>query len=125
MLFERAARQKLRFQSPKGGVSAEDLWDITLPQLNKMAKALKKELRESEEEDFLQTRSAADVKTQLKFDIVLHVLNVKVAEQEAREARVARKEEKEKILGILARKQDTALENLSEAELEAKLNSLS
>jgi hypothetical protein len=26
---------------------------------------------------------------------------------------------------VLARKQDTALENLSEAELEAKLNSLS
>jgi tRNA nucleotidyltransferase (CCA-adding enzyme) len=125
MLFERAARQKLRFQSPQGNVTAEDLWDIVLPQLNKMAKALKKELRESEEEDFLQTRSAADVKTQLKFDIVLHVLNVKVAEQEAREARSARKEEKEKILSVLARKQDTALENLSEAELEAKLNSLS
>ena len=124
MLFERASKQKLRIKTANGNVTVEDLWDIPLLQLNKIAKALKKELKESEEEDFLDVRSDADVKTRLKFDIVLHVLNHGVAAKARREAAAGIKEEKQKILGVLARKQDDALEQLTEEQLQAKLQGL-
>jgi len=124
-MFDKATRLKLRFQSPKGYVSTEDLWDFKLEQLNTMAKTLNKQLKESSEVDFLLEKSEEDARLKLMFDIVLHIMDVKKAEQKAREDATARKAEKEKIKEILAKKQDDALEKLSEEELRKKLEELS
>lgn len=123
-MFDKATRLKLRYQSPKGYVSTEDLWDLSLQNLNTMAKALNKQLKESSEVDFLLEKSEADARIKLQFDIVLHIMDVKKAEQKSREEATARKAEREKIKGILAKKQDDALEKLSEEELRKKLEEL-
>lgn len=124
-MFDKATRLKLRFQSPKGYVSTEDLWDLSLQHLNTMAKALNKQLKESSEVDFLLEKSEEDARIKLQFDIVLHIMEVKKDEIKSREEATARKAEREKIKGILAKKQDDALEKLSEEELRKKLEELS
>jgi hypothetical protein len=124
-MFEKATRQKLRFQTSVGFIGVEDLWDLPLTKLNSLAKNLNRELKTAEEEDFLQEKSSEDVETKLKFDIVLHILSTKKDEKKARETSIARKAEREKILGILAKKQDDALENMSEDDLRKKLEELS
>ncbi len=120
-MFEKASRLKLRFQSSKGNLSTEDLWDLNLQQLNTVAKSLNKKLKESEEDDFLEEKSEEDTITKLKFDIVLSVLETKKNENKLHREESKKRVEKQKILEILAKKQDESLENMSEEDLKKEL----
>lgn len=124
MDFERALRMKLRFNTNKGVLSTEDLFDLSLQDLNVLAKALNKQRKEEEEEDFLSERSPEDVKARLGFDIVLYILEKKKEEKLANENAKLKKAERQKILNIIAKKKDASLENLSEEELLKKLDEL-
>lgn len=124
-MFDKATRLKLRYPTNKGMITTEDLWDMTLQDLNNTAKTLNKEIKSVEEEDFLEVETTEhDLKIKLSFDIVLHVLNVKKEERKRRQEAATRKAEKEKLLTILAKKQDANLENMSEEELKKKLEEL-
>lgn len=123
-MFEKASKMKLRFETTKGSVSTEDLWDFNLTQLNLIAKSLNRKLKESDEEDFLDEKSDEDKIIKLQFDIVLHILEAKKSEKKDKELAIEKKALKEKILEIKARKQENALENLSDEELDKKLAEL-
>jgi hypothetical protein len=122
--FEKASRMKLSFVTDKGVIVTEDLWDLPLSKLNKLAVSLNKEVKASSEENFLEETSVEDATTKLRFDIVLSILETKKAERDARAEASSRKAEREKIMGILAKKQDDALETMTEAELQKKLDEL-
>ena len=124
MLFEKASRLKLRFSSTKGLLTVEDLWDRTLQDLNTLAKSLNNALASTREEDFLEEESKEDVKIRLSFDVVLHILKTKKDESEKRKKDLDKKAEKEKILNVLAKKQEASLENMSEEALKKKLSNL-
>lgn len=94
-LFERATRLKIRFNSPQGQLSVEDLWDTPLTatnaaraNLNDIAKGLYTQLKDSEEVNFVPTAGKQDDLErrllQTMFDIVKHIIDVKVAERDAR-----------------------------------------
>ena len=55
---------------------------------------------------------------QLRFDVVKHIIDVRLAEQKAAAEASARSARKQKLLGILARKQDAALEDMSEDQIK-------
>lgn len=97
--FEKATRKKLRFNSTSGVLSVEDLWDLPLTgrgaNLDKLAKSLHKELKESEEESFVVKTVRKDSELQLKFDIVKYIIDVKLEEQETAKNRADKKAEKE------------------------------
>jgi hypothetical protein len=59
-----------------------------------------------------------------KLEVVKHVIAIRLAEDQAAKAAAAKKLEKEKLLAVLDRKQDAVLENLTEAELLARINNL-
>ena len=124
-MFEKSARLKLRFDSPMGTLTSEDVWDMPLTGLNTMAKSLNKKVKEIEEEDFLESEeNKGIVEAKLKFDIVLHVLRTKQAENKAAMEAETRKETKQKILAILEKKKDEGLESKTEEELHEELKKL-
>jgi len=122
-MFEKASRLKLRFTTPRGQLSAEDLWDLPLSVLDGVAIGLHRATQQTNV-SFVNPDSEPDPVVKLQFDIVKHVIDVRLAEKrQADDARV-KAERKQKILGILARKEDAALESASDEELRGLLASL-
>ncbi len=121
-IFETATRNKVRFRSSVGALSVEDLWVLPLTSktkvnLNSIAKALSKELRESSEDNFVGEKSPNTTTIELKLDIVKHIICVKLEDIEKRKVNKSKKEQKNIILDIIAKKQNQELEGKSIAEL--------
>lgn len=122
-IFEIAARTKLRFDSNVGELTVEDLFDLPLTHptktsLDSIAMALHKKLNESSVVSFVNELTPANSVTQLKFDIVMHILNLKKTEKTAREEAAARKVKKEQILQLIAQKENEKLAGMDLAELK-------
>ena len=122
-MFEYATRNKVRFPF-KGLISAEDLWDLTLTNLDSIYKTLNKQVKQSEEESLLDTKTTVDKELDVQIAIVKHIAAVKLAEQEAREKASVKKAQKQKIMAIIASKQDEALQNSSVEDLQKMLDEL-
>ena len=122
-IFEYATRNKVRFPF-KGLISVEDLWDLSLTNLDSIYKVLNKQVKQSDEESLLNVKSQDDEILEVQIAIVKHIVAVKLAEQEAREKASAKKAQKQKIMAIMARKQDEALENSSMEDLQKMLDEL-
>lgn len=115
-MFEKAARLKLRFDY-KGLCSVEDLWDLPLKALDAIYKALNTQNKARKEESLLEVQSEEDELLTLKINIVKRVVEVRLQEKKDRETLVARKEQKQKLLGIIAEKQDESLRSMSIEDL--------
>lgn len=123
-LFERATRQKLRFETTAGNISVEDIWSLPLSSgkvnLNDLAKALNKEIKTFDEEDFVnKTSNSKNDDIKLKFDIILHVIKYKTEEAEAKERATLTLEKRRSIQALIEKKESEQLENLSIEELKA------
>ena len=108
-IFEAATRYKYRFPF-KGMISVEDLWDLKLQDLDSVFKLLNKEKKQSDEESLLQVKSEADQELENKIQIVKFIVQVKQAETAERLAAKDKKERNQKIMRIIERKQNEALE---------------
>lgn len=115
-MFEIATRKKYRFPF-RGLISTEDLWDLTLEQLDTVYKTLNKQVK-TEEETSLMTQSATDETTANMIEIVKHVFTTK--QEEANERRLVAKnaEKKKRILEVIAQKQDESLMSMSLEDLQ-------
>lgn len=130
-MFEKATRQKLRFNSSKGLLTVEDLWDLPLtsttgkPNLDDIAKSLNREIREGDgETSFVEPTSPKNTTTQLAFEIVKHVIAVRIAERNAAADAQKKRETKQKIMEIIENKQNEALAGKSLEELQAMVQSM-
>jgi len=123
-MFDLATRLKLRFQTDRGTLSTEDVWDLNLTQLNNLAKSLRRSIKQAEEEDFLSTKSEADKTQKLMFDVVIHVLETKKNEAAERETAKEKKAKRELVMGLLAQKQQAELAAKSPEELQKMLDEL-
>jgi len=129
-IFEYAARSKIRFQSTRGELSLEQLWDVPLRSkddfdLNAVAKAANKAWKDIAEESFVETAMTPEhVRRATALDVVKHVIETKLAEEQAAKKRADNKVEKEKLLAILAEKQAGKLSELSEKELQKRIAAL-
>ena len=130
-MFEKALRLKLRFGSPQGNLTAEDLWDLpltstraTVANLNSIAKDISRKLKAEGEEDFVDPKTSANEILQLQLDIVKHVIQVKQGENEFARVAAARKEQKARITELIARKQDQQLEGKTLEELQEMVAAL-
>lgn len=116
-MFEQASRRKIRFESTKGYLSVEDLWDLPLRWLDPIAIGLHHKLK-NDNISFVDDDEKTDPIVQLQFDIIKHVIGVRKAEQRAADEARNKAEQKQKILAIIARKQDGELETKSVEELQ-------
>ena len=122
-IFEYATREELRFQY-KGIQSVEDLWKLPVKELDGIYKDLNKEMKKTEEDSLLNTKDDADIALKVKIEIIKHIVAVKLAEAEAAEKAFAKKAQKQKIMSIIAIKENEALQNSSIEDLQKMLGEL-
>ena len=122
-VFEYAAKNKLRFPY-KGAIATEDLFDLTRNALDSIYKQLISTKKTEENEESLMV-SAVKTKEQedleVKIAIVKYVFNVKTQEQLDKVAEQEKKQKKQRIMNLIAEKQDEQLKNTSMEDLQKML----
>ena len=123
-MFEYATRNKLRINY-HGMLTVQDLWDLSVESLNEIYKNLNKHLKEESEESLLDEKVNPDRELiTVSIDIVKHIVSVKLEKQNAQRMAAERSIQKQKILKIMAKKQDSELQEKSLDELSQMLDKL-
>lgn len=122
-MFEYATRNKVRFPF-KGQISVEDLWDLRADDLDTVFKTLNRQVKQSKEESLLTTKTAEDTALDVQIAIVKYIFDIKMQEANARLLDKERKAQKQKIMAILANKQEQELQNKSVDELQKMLEEI-
>ena len=122
-IFEVAVKSKFRFEF-KGLISVEDLFDLNVRDLDSVFKVLNSQLKQVNEESLLDVKTKQDEELDMKIEIVKYIVKVKQEENNLRLKAKEQKEKKQKIMEILATKQESNLQNMSEDELKKMLSEL-
>ena len=116
-IFEVAVKKKLRFPY-KGSITVEDLYDLSVQELDKIFKALRQKQKASEEESLLTTKSDEDSLLDVQIGLVKHIVEEKQQAAEAAKKAAETRAQNQRIKEIIASKKDAALQNMSIEELE-------
>lgn len=130
-IFEKASRLKIRFETSKGDLSVEDLWDLPLnhskaPNLDDIAIDLYSKLKAVDVPSFVtKAPKSEDIEEmQLRFDLVKHIISVRQQDMLLAENAKKNADKKQQILALIQKKENENLENLSKEELEEMARSL-
>lgn len=132
-MFEQASRRKVRFPSTKGPLTVEDLWDLPLTtasptriSLDGIAIYLHQQTKSAADTvSFVAPASdAGNEELQLKFEIVKHIIQIRVRERDEAQAAADRRERKRRLLELIARKQEEELGQKSIDELRQMVEAL-
>lgn len=136
-IFEQASRAKIRFQTQVGQVSVEDLWELPLTSktgkanLDDIARGLNKSLKTADDDTVSFVNKSQKTGTsqveldQLRFELVKHVIGVRLEENEKRANAQANAEKRQRILQIMEERQENSLRNASDEELSKMLQEIS
>ena len=116
-LFINATRANYQFPF-RGMINVIDLWDLSLTNLDSVFKTLNAEVKKSEEESLLNTKSKEDEELSNKIEIVKYIVSVKLDEKKKREDAKKNAEMRQRLLEIKAKRQDAKLENMSDEDLD-------
>ena len=122
-IFEKAARQKLRFNTNRGPLTVEQLWDLPLRgdlSLDSIAVGLDKEVRSEAPRSFVDSASTGNVLLELKFDIVKHIIEVRMEENKRKVAKQAEAQQAKLLDEKIAELEHAEFLSGSLAELKAK-----
>ena len=119
-LFKVAAKKKYRFNY-RGLISVEDLWDLSVEDLDKIFKSLKSQQRNASEESLLQAVSKEDKELNNKIEIIKIIVADKLAASDRAKKAAAQRMRNQQILEIMADKEDAALKEKSLEELRSML----
>ena len=128
--FMQATRTKLRFNSTRGLLSVEDLWDLPLtstknqPNLDSIAVDLYTRMQTQPTVSFVNSSPTTSPTDELALDIVKYIISVRMEENKLKLASAQAAQKKQQLLSIMERKQNEQLEVLSLAELQAAIEAL-
>ena len=122
-MYKQASKLGLRFQTNRGVLSVEQLWQLTQTDLANAIKSVKKVLVKDNDDDlsFLESTKVVDVENQLRFDILKDVYLTKKKELEESRNAAEVKAYNQKILNLIAEKQEDKLKSMDIADLEKLL----
>ncbi|MBO7210501.1 MAG: hypothetical protein J6V44_05805 [Methanobrevibacter sp.] len=121
-IYKYAAENRIRFQSTKGSLCVEDLFVLSMTDLDKIYKALKVEERNMAEESLMDEVNKDSTVLGIKIEIVKDVYATKKTEKERRLEAEERRKQQQRIADNIDMKKDAALQDKSIEELEAMLN---
>ena len=120
-----ASRKQFRFQTPKGQVSVEDLWKMPLEgkeySVERVAQDLDETLSTETKKSFVSKKTDANIEVKQKFDLVVHIIEVRVKERDEAQNAKENAAFNQKILAKIQEKDDQALDGLTAEQLRAKL----
>lgn len=130
-IFEQASRKALRFQTVKGELTVEQLWQLNLDKgevnLYQLATELVADVNNKPQKElsFFKKKTNKNELAELKFAIIEHIVITKVSEIEENESAAVRKSEIDDIDRLIAQKEaeskaSMSLEDLK--KLKAKLS---
>ena len=122
-IFEYVVRNKVRFPY-NGNITAEDLWDLPVTGLDNIFKTLNSQAKQSKEESLLDVKSNEDEILDIQIAVVKHIVGVKLEEKAAKERKAENRAKKQKIMEIMAARNDKMLENASDEDLQKMLAEL-
>lgn len=127
-MYKIASRKKLRIATSRGNLSVEQLWDLPKDDIGQLAIAVRKRIADEKgtagdsELDFLKpTAQKEESIDELTFRILKDIYKTKQAEEDKAHLAAEKRLKNRRILELIAKKQDEALENKSIEELEAML----
>jgi len=125
-IFKEAGKQKVRFNSTKGLLTIEDLWDIPLTSktsssLDSIAVELHNKLKTATT-SFVSATLPENEITVLALDVVKSIIETRLEEIKERETEVERKQVRKKIKRLIDNKKDDSLANKSLEELQSMLD---
>ena len=129
-MFEKATRIALRFPSSVGLLSVEQVWDLPLqsfngkPNLDDLARFYHNRLKYDANVSFVAAVTPQNEDDKLAFDIVKHIIKVKLDEKTAADnIRIAR-DKRQKLLEIIAKKEEGDLMGASIEDLRKMVEGL-
>ena len=129
-IYKKASKKKLRFNTNRGVLTVEHLWDLPKEEIRELVIKAREAAKKSSGEvnDTELSFLDAPVKTkatddELRFEILKDIYLTKKSAEEKAQKRAEAKENNKKILDLIARKQDEALEKKSITQLEKMLES--
>lgn len=122
-MFEVATRSKIRFPF-RGLVSVEDLWDLSVENLDSVFKTLNSQVKQAKEESLLNTKTKEDEALDMQIEIVKYIVGVKLEETNIKLQAKEKKEKKQKLMAILSAKQEEDLLGKSADEIKAMIDEL-
>jgi hypothetical protein len=134
-MFAQATRLGLRFQTPNGQISVEDLWNLPIStssankaSLESLGRSIRTELKDHGEETSLFGAGSIDKKAakvkkelELKFEIVKFIGETLVREKQKAEARAEARQKAQRMMELIQQKKEKELEGKSVEELTAML----
>lgn len=129
-IFKKASKKKLRFSTNRGVLSVEQLWDLSKDEIRQLVikarEAAKKSSGEVNDSELSFLDAPAKTKAtddELRFEILKDIYLTKKSAEEKAQKKAEIKRNNQKLLELIARKQDEALEKKSIKELEKMLES--
>lgn len=131
-IFEIASRKKVRFPTPQGNLSVEELWELPLTSktnkanLDDIAKELYAQVQDQGKtvSFVMKTTEVQNSTLMLQFDIVRHIIDVRLEENKAASQARENAEKKQRLLSLIAQKEDAALAETSLDELKKMVEAL-
>ena len=128
-IFKKASKKKLRFNTNRGVLSVEMLWDLPKEEIRELVIKAREAAKKSSgqvsdaELSFLDAPKAKATDDELRFEILKDIYLTKKNAEEKALKKAEIKANNKKVLELIARKQDEALEKKSIKELEKMLES--
>lgn len=131
--FEIASRKKLRFETVRGHLTVEQIWDVPLKSnddfnLDAIASKLDAEIKGASSGSFFGStdkRSATKKELdELRLEIIKRIHAVRSAEEDKRKTAAENKVKRQKLAELLAKKRDESVEAMTEAQIMAELEKM-
>jgi hypothetical protein len=123
-LFIEASRKQLRFVAGNGHLTVEDLWSLSLKNLDSLAVGIYSRLMD-QRTSFLANpdpkANAAAKDDEMRLEILKVIIDLKQTENKAAADASAKKAQRAFLSNLLEKKKIDALEGLSVEEIEAQL----
>lgn len=130
-IFEQASKKKIRFNSNRGDLTVEQLWDMPLQSksgfdLDTIAKEVNRGIKASSEESFVTTKaSSATTTLELQLEVLKHIIAVKIEAAASAAKRTENEARRAKLIEALENKQNSELNNMSTEDILKELEKLS